>query len=127
MEGALSDRITAQVAEREAARLQLQQAIQSGQPADIRAKLRALFEGATQELKGLRDEKAALIARETALINERAAKTQVKYSTVSVKPMFHGVGLERSALSDGQQLLDWSLNTGTGMRKRHRQPEEVPQ
>ncbi|KAI8616379.1 hypothetical protein BC830DRAFT_1080654 [Chytriomyces sp. MP71] len=60
------------------------QAIQTGQPADIRADLQVLYEGATQTLNALINELTALIkkrdhegqalhAREIALINDRTA------------------------------------------------------
>ncbi|KAI8608220.1 hypothetical protein BC830DRAFT_24633 [Chytriomyces sp. MP71] len=72
MDAGLNARIIAQEAELEAASIQFQQAIQTGQPADVRANLQALFEDATHTFNELIKERTAQIIERTAQIIERS-------------------------------------------------------
>jgi hypothetical protein len=67
--GALQDDLNEAKEERKAAKGQLEKAIEEGKPADVRADLKALYEGAVANLTGLQREKEELLKRETLLIH----------------------------------------------------------
>jgi hypothetical protein len=65
--GALQDDLNEAKEERKAAKGQLEKAIEEGKPADVRADLKALYEGAVANLAGLQRKEEELLKRETLL------------------------------------------------------------
>ncbi|KAI9338725.1 hypothetical protein BDR26DRAFT_403341 [Obelidium mucronatum] len=124
------------------------------QAAERTAELARQADERTAELARQADERtaelarqAAELARETALIQQRSVRKSYSSTIVSLLSFFsqpsqtsltkkvsvkhtsRGVDSESLARldADGQQQLDWSLNTTTGIRKRLRQPGQGPQ
>ncbi|KAI9344072.1 hypothetical protein BDR26DRAFT_227053 [Obelidium mucronatum] len=76
----LNIQIVAQIKKVDAYKQNFQAAIQNGQPADIRADYRSLFEGATQVLLALLQSQTEF---QIAWLNERAASTAAFSGTIS--------------------------------------------
>jgi hypothetical protein len=73
--------------ERKNAKSQLEKAIEEGKPADVRADLKALYEGAVANLTGLQGNKQELLKRETLLLRSPSTSDE---ETQEVSPVSDG-------------------------------------
>jgi hypothetical protein len=84
---ALQEEIQEAKEERKTAKSQLEKAILEGKPADVRADLKALYEGAVANLTGLQREKEELLKRETLLTRSHSSSDE---ETQEISPTSDG-------------------------------------